>query len=134
MFFTECQNSTSFGSFRWSKFAILVGFFKISLKMYQIWQGLLKLAEIWTRCPNCYLEFEGCLLDIVYIFCILQWTNEYNYCLNYLLFGSTPSTELFVYHMSHVYHITWYHMICISHGFSTISCSSSIFKLTNWFV
>ena len=61
MLFTEYQNSTSFGSYRRSKFEILVGFLidfdgksqfcKISLKTYQIWQWLLKLAEIWTTCP-----------------------------------------------------------------------------------
>ena len=61
MLFTECQNSTPFGSYRWSKFEILVGFlidfdkksqfWRISLKTYQIWQRLLKLAEIWTTCP-----------------------------------------------------------------------------------
>ena len=61
MLFTECQNSTLFESYGRSKFEILVGFLidfdrrskfcKISLKTYQIWQGLLKLAEIWTTCP-----------------------------------------------------------------------------------
>ena len=61
MLFTEYQNSTPFESYRRSNFEILVGFLidfdrklqfcKISLKTYQIWQRLLKLAEIWTTCP-----------------------------------------------------------------------------------
>ena len=61
MLFTEYQNSTLCRSYRRSKFEILVGFLidfdrksqfcKISLKTYQIWQRLLKLAEIWTTCP-----------------------------------------------------------------------------------
>ena len=59
--FYGMSNSTPFGSYRWSKFEILVEFLidfdrksqfcKISLKTYQIWQQLLKLAEIWTTCP-----------------------------------------------------------------------------------
>ena len=61
MLFMEYQNSTSFESYRSSKFEILAGFLvdfdkksqfcQISLKTYQIWQQLLKLAEIWTTCP-----------------------------------------------------------------------------------
>ena len=57
----ECQNWTPFESYRRSNFEILVGFLidfdrksqfcNISLKTYQIWQQLLKLAEIWTTCP-----------------------------------------------------------------------------------